>query len=62
MIGCIPPDPSSAAITILDDEEQDSASGATSINPNAVGSRELQKQVQSLRVRSGSRLLFLGIH
>ena len=62
MIGCLPPDPSSPAITILDDEEQDSAGGAGSINANAVGHRELQQQVQSLRVRLGSRLLFLDIH
>ena len=62
MIGCIPPDPSSAAITILDDEEQDSVSGASPLNSNAVGSRELQQQVQTLRVRLDSRLPFLDIH
>ncbi|KAK0510185.1 hypothetical protein JMJ35_007579 [Cladonia borealis] len=51
MIGCIPPDPSSTPITIPEDQEQDSASGLTSINPNAVGSQELQQQVQSLRAQ-----------
>lgn len=54
MMGCVPPDPSSAAITIVDDEEQDNASGASSIKTNAVGSHELQEQVQSLRVRLNS--------
>ncbi len=62
MIGCLPPDPSSAAITILEDEEQDSASRAASINANAAGPQELQQQVQSLRVRPDSRLLYLDIH
>ena len=61
MIGCLPLDPSSEVITILDNEEQDSASGATSINANAVRAQELQQQVQSLRVRLNSRLLFLDI-
>lgn len=36
MIGCIPPESSSPAITILDNEEQDSASRAASINANSV--------------------------
>ena len=62
MIGCLPPDPSSAAIEIFEEEEHDSVSGAASINVNAVGSQELQQQVQSLRVRPDPRLLFLDIH
>ncbi len=62
MIGCLPPDPSSAATTIPEDEEQDSASGATSINANAARPRELQQQLKSLRVRLDSKLLFLDIY
>ena len=61
MIGCIPPEPSSPAIMILDDEEQDIASRATSINANSVGPHDLQQQVQSLRVRLDYRLVFLNI-
>ena len=62
MIGCLPPDPSSAAIVIHEDEEQESASGATSVNENAVATGDLQQQVQSLRVRPDYRLLFLAIY
>lgn len=61
MIGCIPPDPSSAAITIPDDEEQDSARGATSMNANSVEPHDLQQQVQSLRVRLGSRSILVDL-
>ena len=61
MIGCIPPEPSLPAITILDDEQQDSASRATTISADAVAPGDLQQQVQSLRVRQDSRLLLLFI-
>lgn len=61
MIGCIPLEASSPTITILDDEEQDSASGASSINANSVEPHDLQHQVQSLRVRLDYRLLFLNL-
>ena len=61
MIGCIPPEPSSPAIMILDDEEQDNASSATSIKANAVNPHDLQQQVQGLRVRLDSRFFSLAI-
>ena len=54
MIGCIPPEPSSPAITIPDDEEQDSTTGVTTIKADAVAPEDLQQQVQSLRVRLDS--------